>query len=41
MRMSPRENLALGQLAKRAGVSKTQYLRRYIERQAKKAKIPI
>ena len=41
MRVSPRESLALEQLAKRSGLSKTEYLRRYIEREAKKAKIPI
>jgi predicted DNA-binding protein len=41
MRVTPRESNALEALAKRKGLSKSQYLRRYIEREAKKARIPI
>jgi predicted DNA-binding protein len=41
MRLTPREKNALEALAKRAGVSKSAYLRRYLEREAKKARIPI
>lgn len=41
MRLTPRENNALEALAKRAGLSKTEYLMRYIRAEAKKARIPI
>ena len=39
-RLTPKENNALEQLAKRQGLSKSEYLRRYIRREAKKARIP-
>jgi len=41
MRLTPRENNALEALAMRKGISKTEYLRRYLRREAKKARIPI
>ena len=41
MRLSHSEGLALEQLAKRAGVSKSSYFRNLIRDKAKKAKIPI
>jgi len=41
MRLTPRESNALEALAKRQGISKTEYVRRYLQRQAKKARIPI
>lgn len=41
MRLNESETLALETLAKREGVSKSQYLRRHIRAQAKKKKIPI
>lgn len=41
MRLSPRENNALEALAKRDGVSKSNYLRNFIRTQAKKKRIPV
>jgi len=41
MRLSPRENNALEALAKREGVSKSNYLRNFIRNQAKKKRIPV
>ena len=41
MRLTPRENNALEALAKRKGVSKSNYLRSHIRREAKKRKIPV
>jgi AraC-like DNA-binding protein len=41
MRLESSESLALGQLARRAGMSKSQYLRQFIRTEAKKAKIPV
>lgn len=41
MRIDSSESLALVVLAKRAGLSKSQYLRQLIRREAKKAKIPV
>jgi len=41
MRLSHSEGLALEQLAKRAGVSKSSYFRNLIREKAKKAKIPV
>jgi predicted DNA-binding protein len=41
MRLSPRENNALDALAKREGVSKSNYLRNYLRNQAKKKGIPV
>jgi len=41
MRLNESEGLALEQLSKRAGVSKSNYLRRYIRKEAKKKKIPV
>jgi len=41
MRLTPRENNALEALAKRKGISKTEYLRRFLRAEAKKARIPI
>lgn len=41
MRLSPSEAIALEQLAKRKGKSKSSYLRQYIRRQAKKERIPV
>ncbi len=41
MRLSPRENNALEALAKRQGVSKSNYLRNHIRSQAKKKRIPV
>ncbi len=40
MRLTPAMNDALTELAKREGVSKAAFLKLYIERQAKKQKIP-
>ena len=41
MRLSPSEAIALQQLAKRKGLSKSSYLRQYIRRQAKRSRIPV
>lgn len=41
MRLTPRENLALEALAKRKGVSKSNYLRSHIRREANKKRIPV
>jgi predicted HicB family RNase H-like nuclease len=41
MRLTPRESNALEALAKRKGISKTEYLRRHLRAEAKKARIPI
>lgn len=41
VRITPRESNALEALAKRKGLSKSEYLRRYLQREAKKARIPI
>jgi predicted DNA-binding protein len=41
MRLTPRENNALEALAKRDGVSKSNYLRNHIRAQAHKKRIPI
>jgi predicted DNA-binding protein len=40
MRLTPRESNALDALAKRDGVSKSNYLRNYIRAQAQKKRIP-
>lgn len=40
MRMTPAMNDALTELAKREGLTKTAFLNRYIEKQAKKQGIP-
>lgn len=41
MRLTPRESVALEALAKRKGVSKSDYLRQYVRREANKKKIPV
>ncbi len=41
MRLTPRENNALEHLAKRAGVSRSNYLRSFIRRTAKRKGIPV
>jgi len=41
MRLTPRESNAFEALAKRAGVSKSTYLRQFIRSEAKKKRIPV